>query len=63
MRTYQNLERQNRGGYRRIYRNENYNRERGRCRSRERSFSGNINNRRHDISISNSRLRSGSRTS
>ena len=45
MRMYQNLERQNRVGYRGNYRNENYNRERGGNRSRERSPSGNINNK------------------
>ena len=33
-------DRMNRGGYRGNYRNENY--ERGRCRSRERSYSSNI---------------------
>ena len=63
MRTYQNFKRQNRGKYRRNYRNENYNRERDRSRSRERSFSRNISNRRNDRSINNSRWRSGSRAS
>ena len=61
MRIYQNFERQNRGGHRGNYRNENYYRERGRSRSRERPFSMNINNRRNDGSISNSRSRSGLR--
>ena len=63
MRTYQNFERQNRGGHRGNYRNENYNRERYRSRSRERTFLRNISNIGNDRSISNSRSRSGSRAS
>ena len=54
---YQNCGRQNRGGYRGNYRNESYNIERCRSRSRERSFSGYINNRRNNRSISYSRSR------
>ena len=46
------------GGYRKDYRNDNY--ERGRSRSQERQFSDNA--RRNDRS-SNSRFRSGSRAS
>ena len=57
MRTYQNFERQNTGGSRGNYRNANCNRERcrGRSRSIERSFSGNINNRWNDRNTGNSR--------
>ena len=59
MGTYQNFGRQNnRGGYRGNYRKENFNRERGISRSRER-YSDN-NSRRRDRSSSNSRSRSGS---
>ena len=55
----QNFRRQNnRGGYRGNYRNENY--ERGRRRSRERQYQGNI---RRDDRSSNSRSRLGSEAS
>ena len=61
---YQNFGKQNSSGeYRGNYSNESYSRERGGNRSRERSFSGNIKNRRNDRSTSNSRSRSGSRES
>ena len=63
VRMYQHFERQNIGSYRCNYKNENYNRERGRSRSTERLFLRNISNRRNDRSISNSRSRSGSRVS
>ena len=59
VRMYQNFRRQNkRGGHRGNYRNENY--ERGRSRSREGQYQGNL--RRNERS-SSSRSRSGSRMS
>ena len=63
MRMFQSFGRQSRWGYRGIYRNEYCNRKRGWSRSRERSFSGHINDRRNDRRISNSRLRLGLRLS